>query len=422
MIAETVYRELIRDFGSPLYVYDGDGIVANARATIKDLHGFEVLYSAKANPAPAICNLLIREGIGIAVASSTELRFSEGGAFCRGLPTLFEGPGKETNEIEYAVVNDIPISLESLSEIRAVQAIARRLDIRPRVLLRVNAAHAPKDAGEMMAGGPSQFGIDEENVVAIWKSARAKNLDLLGIHVHVASQVLDGAALIAHYTRTTHMAIDIMRSIGLPLRTINFGGGIGTPLGKMDQRIDIDKLGCEAITAIRNVLGCGAAQVSCQLELGRYLIGPFGAFICTVRDVKTSRGRVYVVVDAGFAGFARPVMPWAQQHSCRALVGDLPGRTRALATVVGRSCLPADVLAKEAFLPPVERGDLLLVADAGAYGLTMTPILFGTHKAPSEILLLNGQSVALADYRNIVASCWRTAPQTAVAPTPSISH
>ncbi len=402
----AVLRSAAKTFGTPLYVYDGDALANHARKVARQLNAFELLYAVKANPASAVLQCITGNGFGADVASLAEFRTAIS-AGCDPRRIIFGGPGKTADECREIIANRLLVSLESAQEISLLDAEAARAGMRAQVLLRINTSHRPKNAGEYMAGGQSQFGIDEEAVTDVWQSCTTNTLDLFGIHAHVASQVLDPTAMIGHYARTASIAVRIMQSLNLPLRVINFGGGLGIPYGPDEGSIDLVEFGIAAHAAIRSVHGIPSDQPRFQLELGRLLVANFGTYLCTIRDVKLSRGRRFVIVDSGFGGFSRPVMPWAQQHQCRVVDSQQSANIDVPTTIVGRSCLPGDVVCKEVTLPEVKTGDLIAVENAGAYGMTMSAVLWGSHISPREVLIANGETLLLSDLPQVLQSSLR---------------
>jgi diaminopimelate decarboxylase len=369
---------LIRDVGTPAYVYDGGVIRRTYRRLAEALRGFaHIHYSIKANPAPAVIRLLLSEGAGVEIASVGEYRAARAaGAYPDQI--IFAGPGKRAAEIEEVISGGVgEIHLEGHHEIERVAGIARRLERRVKAALRINPV-ATAQAGAMRMGGkPTAFGFDEEDLAdAVAAVAKVSEIDLVGIHVYAGTQILDVDALVRQWRHALHLAAQVA--------TLYAG----------EQPLDLTRLAKEAAALNREVranpLLAGARVI---VEPGRYLVGPAGVYVAEVNAVKTSRGTRFVVTDGGM-------------HHHLAASGNLgqiikrdypivaPARMDETAvaptTVVGPLCTPLDTLAREALLPQLEVGDLIAVLQSGAYGLTASPAGFLSHAAPAEVLVESG--------------------------------
>jgi diaminopimelate decarboxylase len=391
MLGPRSVRSLAEEFGTPLYLYDGE-IALNRLALIRAAFpGFEVLYSLKANPNQGLAKVLAEANVGAELASIRELDVALSAGYVPGQITL-GGPGKLRSEMEEAVLQGVGIiDIESERELEELEAIGRHFQKSISATLRINTQFSLKTRpGERMAGTASQYGMDEENIFEILARSNLKYVKIEGLHVHIASQVLDSTDLLGHYTYTANLAKRLSTDPKFDLKVINFGGGIGIPYSTHDEPIDLFTLGSEARRSLSAIFPNPRLRPRFQFELGRFLIASSGIFLATVVEIKPSRETIFVITDGGINAFSRPAMPWAQQHSCSiaSKQGEKPtGRYK----VVGRSCLPADVLCESVELPGPEEGDTLVIHDAGAYGFSMSMLLWASQVPPREILYVGNE-------------------------------
>jgi diaminopimelate decarboxylase len=389
VLGERLVSSLVEEYGTPLYLYDGR-IALNKLMQIQEAFpDFDVLYSLKANPNLELSRIMADVGIGADVASLHELSVALDAGFAPHSIT-FGGPGKTYSELKETIQNKVRIiDSESETELRLLEELARINNIEINIILRVNTVNRPSEAGEFMAGIPSQFGIDEEKIFDLPSRFEPKYLRYQGIHVHVASQVLDENALFQHYHKTTQLAQELAVALNFDLNEINFGGGLGVPYNDRESPLDLLSLGQNTQRMLSDTFPTSVPKPRFQLELGRYLLAECGVFLTRIIDVKNSRGVNFVITDTGINGFSRPAMPWAQQHPCTIISkGNEP--STGLFRVVGRSNLPSDVLCKDVNLPNPEPGDILAVHNAGAYGLTMSMVMWSSHTIPKEVIFFDG--------------------------------
>ena len=373
---------------TPLYVYSASAIRTKYRLLKDRFPAFDIFYSLKANPNPAVCGVLAHAGAGAEVSSSAELATALTAGFARD-SIVYVAPVKAPADIERAFLSGIyALVADSAQELETVEQQAARLGRPARVLLRINTMEQQPEAKEVMVGGPSKFGFDEERVVAEVAGVALQHTRIAGIQVYSASQVLDRRWLATHIEYVFDLARKLSQDIGFKLESVDFGGGFGVPMHEREAELDLAGL-AEAVAG--PLAGFRADHPGCRLlfESGRYLVAEAGVFVTRVVRVKESRGRVFAVCDGGMNAFSRPVF-MRIKHPAR-LLNRLNERGTAHVDVCGPICTPLDCIARDAHLPMPKAGDLVGLLNAGAYGYTMSLLDFMSRGRPTELLADAGE-------------------------------
>jgi diaminopimelate decarboxylase len=389
--------ELATRYGTPLFVYDSE-VMARKLATLRGAlpPGFAVYYSVKANPNPAILKHFLGHGCGLEIASGGEFHLALQ-AGCPPEQILFAGPGKTDVELELVLKERIgEIHAESLLEIERIAAIARRLGVRAQVTVRVNPGGDAQGGALRMGGRPAPFGIDEELLDSVLERLLAHDsIEFRGIHLFTGTQILDYSILAVQYRRGLQIAGRAAERLGRPIPTLDFGGGLGIPYFPHDQELDMQCLGTELaalMTEVRSDQRLNGTHF--VLEPGRYLVAEAGIYVARVIDIKTSRGKKFLIVDGGMhhhLAASGNLGQTIKRSFPVALVNKLHGTAVDTVDVVGPLCTPLDVLARGIALPEAAVGDLVGVFQSGAYGRSASPLGFLSHPAPPEVLVDGGQ-------------------------------
>jgi diaminopimelate decarboxylase len=371
---------------TPFYLYSAGRIREKYAKFTGHFPGFEVFYSFKANPGLAICNTLRSLGSCADVSSLGEIQAALRVGF-RPEDIAFVGPGKTETDLEFAIENGIyAIAAESAHEIELVDGISKRLGKPANILLRINTREKPISP-EMMVGGPSKFGFDEEAVASQVRDLTLASARIIGIHVYSASQVLDESFICDHLEYVRELGVRLSEEIGFDLKAIDFGGGFGVPYVESDSELDLQAIS-RAAASVRSSLE--ESHPGCRLifEVGRYLVAESGIFVTRALRVKRSRGVCYVIADGGMNHFSRPVF-MRVRHGIGLLnkIGE-PAVHRC--HVGGPICTPIDFLGKDVMLPVPEPGDLIGVFGAGAYGYSMSILKFMSLGTPAELMAEEG--------------------------------
>ena len=374
---------------TPFYVYDRSVMTRKVRELRAALpHAVHVHYAMKANPMPAVVRHMLDLVDGIDVASAGEMQVALDAGAAPAIVS-FAGPGKTDMELHRAAVAGITINIESEREIRVLDNFGARNGRRPRVALRVNPDFELKTSGMKMAGGPKQFGIDAERVPDALARIGASALDFQGFHIFSGSQNLRPDAIVEAQQKSVALAIELARHAPTPVRTLNIGGGFGIPYFPDERPLDLAPIADNLHDLVPQVARAlpGAQLV---LELGRYLVGESGAYVCRVIDRKVSRGQVFLVCDGGLHHNLAASGNFGQviRKNYPVLIGNrVQGTERETASVVGPLCTPLDLLADRMNLARAAEGDLVVVLQSGAYGLSASPRAFLSHPPAIELLV-----------------------------------
>jgi diaminopimelate decarboxylase len=375
---------------TPFFAYDRRLLterVAMLRSVLPD--ALDLTYAMKANPMPAVVQHLAGLVDSIDVASAGEMAV----ALDTGMPAdriSFAGPGKTAAELRRAVAAGIVVELESVTEARRVLAAGNELGVRPRVALRVNPDFAVKGSGMRMGGGPQQFGTDAEQVPALVAELVDADLDLLGFHVFAGSQNLRAEIIAEAQRRTVDLVVGLADLLPTPVRYLNLGGGFGIPYFAADTPLDLGVVADNLAALIDGPIATHLPEARTVVELGRYIVGECGVYVTEVVDRKVSRGKTYLVVDGGMHHqlAASGNLGQVIRRNYPLVVGSrVEEEAVETASVVGCLCTPLDLLGSDVELPRTEVGDLVVLFQAGAYGLTASPTQFLGHPAPAEVLI-----------------------------------
>jgi len=384
---DEMTADLVRRFGTPLYVYRLDRVraaAADLRAALPDPS--RLYYSVKANPHPAIIAELSSQGLYAEVSSVGELA----AAVSAGQPAsrcLYSGPGKTRTEIALALKAGVrTFSVESVVDRMRLGKECRGLGEDVGYLVRLNGG-AASGAGLRMTGRATQFGTDVDLAADLAELfTPLGRLRPIGAHIFAGTNVADGDQLLDEFRLTIRTITETLESCGAPCELVDLGGGFAAPFARPGARAHYPRLreGLEKELDAQ-LPGWRGGTPAIAFESGRYLTGDCGTLYTTVLDVKQSKGSTFAVLDAGVQtlggmwGLGRLPVPAAQP-----LAG--PG-VPASPTLVGPLCTPLDVLSRNASIPLPVVGEVLEFPNTGAYGLSASLIGFLSHPLPTEVVL-----------------------------------
>jgi len=368
--------ELAAELGTPAYLYAEDDLRARARGYREAFErrgvDFEVLFASKALPCTAAYRLFAEEGLSVDVASGGELHMALKAGFDPDRIHM-HGNNKSDEEILFAARAGIRhLILDSFDEIERCE---RLLDGPQRVLVRVTPGIKPSTHDYVQTGQlDSKFGFGLEDGLAaraIERVLASEQLELVGLHTHIGSQIFE----LEPYT----LAIRALGELaGDWCRVVNVGGGLGVAYTAADRPPTIDEYVEVKVRGVGEVFGAG---VRILVEPGRSLVANGGLTAYRVGTLKAIRGvRTYVAVDGGMSDNLRPMLYGARYE---ALIADRAAEPpETIATIAGMHCESGDVLVRDATLAEPTVGDVLVTAATGAYGYAMASNYNGVPRPP----------------------------------------
>jgi diaminopimelate decarboxylase len=384
---------LVKAHGTPIYIYDAAIFETKYKKLRQALPpSVDIFFAIKSNPSLAVASLFRGLGAGVDLASAGEL-YTALKAGVTPQKIVFTGPSKTDAEIEAAIKRDIfAINAESERELERVDRIACAYGKKFPVGLRLNVGFAPKERTTVIGGtAPQKFGIDGARASEAIRLAKGlRHVELIGIHIFNASQVLDAQALINNAENIFATAFELSQKAKIELKYIDMGGGLGIPYTEEEHELDVAAFGHGLSEIIARYIAKGFSQnLRVLVEPGRYLTAEAGVYLTRVIDLKESRGQHYVLVDGGVHHLLRPTW-FPTGHPVR-VANKLNQPPRQTYSIGGPLCTALDYLAKNVRLPHVEIGDLLAIFDVGAYGFTESMPFFLSHPTPLEVMVLQGK-------------------------------
>ncbi|MGA2913535.1 MAG: diaminopimelate decarboxylase [Methanoregula sp.] len=386
---------LAQQYGTPLYVTSEDRIVEQyqnyKRALLARYPKVQVLFAAKANGNLAIIRALAKVGAGADVFSSGELHLAlDAGMAPEKL--LFNGSSKTPQDLKLSVEKGVKVSVDSLEELHQLDAAAKAAGKIVKIAFRVNPALEVPTHPKIATGlATSKFGIPHEEIPDAYRQAMlCKNIQPVGIHCHIGSQILD----IDPFVKAAEVMVRIAQALtemGVKLEFFDLGGGLGIPYHhETDPAPTPEDYAGKVLPVFR--AGVEACRITPELwiEPGRSLVADSTVLLTRVNSTKSAHKK-FANVDAGFNLLIRPVMYDAYHEVIVANKADAPLTTEY--TVTGPICETGDILAKDRRLPQIAAGDILAVLDAGAYGFAMSSQYNCRPRCPE--VLIKGSQVSL---------------------------
>lgn len=390
----TLSAQQIRDISNcePAFFYEREKISDRIRALRQTMpNGLKIAYSLKANPLPALVNLVLRDLEGADVTSYSEMIE----ALNTGMPAeaiMFAGPAKKAMELRAAVALGVGICVESIRELKRLSDIAKIAGRPARVLLRVNPKLSLSGASMRMGGAPTQFGLDTDDLPEVWKMLSDPGLKFCGVHIFWGSQCLSETAIQEAQSSSVDLIVSMAPNFPNPPEILNLGGGFGIPYFAKDTALDLALVG-QNFAPIYERLEKVFPQASIFIELGRYLVGEAGTYVCNVVDKKVSHGVEFIITDGGMHQFLAASGNLGQRIRRNYPICVIPATNSAASNtlhayqIVGALCTPIDLLGNRLTGPGVEIGDMIGILCAGAYGKSASPLDFLSHPHPHEFII-----------------------------------
>jgi diaminopimelate decarboxylase len=374
---------------TPFYAYDRQVMtdrVAALRQQMPD--DLKIHYALKANPMPAVVQHMASIVDGFDLASAKEMKV----ALDTQMPAehiSIAGPGKRPEELLQAIAANITIHVESCNELKTIGRLSEQSGIQAHVAIRINPAFELKASGMKMGGGAKQFGIDEELLPEVLKRVKALNLDFKGFHIYSGSQNLKAESIIDAQQKSIALAMQLSEHCPSPIKKLNIGGGYGIPYFPGEMPLDTQQVG-DALAETMAKFKVTNPEAEVVIELGRYLVGEAGLYVCKIIDKKISRGQIFLVADGGLHHHLAASGNFGQvirKNYPVAIGNKMKGDAKETVNIVGPLCTPLDLLADRMELPTAEIGDFAVVYQSGAYGFTASPTAFLSQPEAVEVLV-----------------------------------
>ena len=380
-------QAIAEKYPTPFYLYDEKGI----RETCRDLNaafewsdGFRNYFAVKATPNPHILDVVKSEGLGGDCSSKAELILCEKVGIT-GEQIMFTS--NNTPADEYQAAKDLGAIL-NLDDITHIDYLDQTVGLPELISFRFNPG--PARTGNVIIGNPSEakYGFTEKQLFDGYRILKERGVKRFGLHTMVASNELDGSFFAETARMLFDLAIRIEKELGIRIEFVNLGGGIGIPYRPEEMPVDLKAVG-EQIHALYKemIVPAGLDPLRVVLENGRMITGPHGYLITKCLHHKKIY-RDYVGVDASMANLMRPGMYGAYHHIT--VLGKEASPCDTTVDVVGSLCENNDKFAINRQLPQIERGDLLVIHDAGAHGHSMGFQYNGKLRSAELLLQENG--------------------------------
>ena len=368
LIAGRTAQELVTIAGgSPLYVYDKQALSARVSELKQQMPSdLKIHYAIKANPMPAVVGFMAQWVDGLDVASHQEMLVALGSGMSPD-SISFAGPGKRLEELKAATVAGVTVNVESELELARLYQCFDELAVKPKVAFRVNPDFELKTSGMKMAGGAKPFGIDAERLPDVLSALDTSKVTFQGFHIFSGSQNLKPEALVEAHNKTFELAERLVSGLSAPVHHINIGGGLGIPYFPGERALDVNQVASN-LQRLMEKRSSVLQSAEIVMELGRYLVGEAGTYLCQVTDKKMSRGKTYLVTNGGLhhhlansGNFGQVIRKNYPVIIANRLEGDME-----TVEIVGPLCTPLDVVGGKLSLPQANVGDYVAVLQSGA--------------------------------------------------------
>ena len=399
-------EEIAAKYPTPFHIYDEAGIRRNAENLKKAFawnKGFKEYFAVKATPNPFLINILREYGCGCDCSSVTELMLSKAiGAV--GDDVMFSSNDTPPAEFKYAADMGAIINLDDITHIDIVEKTLGKLP--KKMSCRYNPGGYFKISNNIMDNpGDAKYGMTTEQLFEAFKIMKSKGVEEFGIHAFLASNTVTNEYYPTLAKTLFEVAVKLKEETGANIKFINLSGGIGIPYRPDQEPNDIFEIGKGVESVYNEVLApAGMDDVSIYTELGRFMMGPYGALVTRASNEKHTH-KEYIGVDACAVNLMRPAMYGAYHHIT--VMGKENEPCTCKYDVTGSLCENNDKFAIDRMLPKVDMGDLIYIHDTGAHGFAMGYNYNGKLKS-AEILLKEDGSFELIRRAETPADYFRT--------------
>lgn len=391
-VTKEMVEKIVKDYPTPFHIYDEKGIRNNARELKKAFAwnpGFREYFAVKATPNPYLLQILKEEGCGADCSSMSELLLSEAVGMGKG-DIMFSS--NETPNGEFTKAKELGAYI-NLDDITHIDFLNEECGVPEVVCMRYNPGGIYElENGIMDNPGDAKYGCTGEQMVEGYRKLMALGVKEFGIHSFLVSNTT-AADYYPTLARTLfELAVELKEKTGAKIKFINLSGGIGIPYRPEDKKVDIMAVGEGVRKAYEEILvPAGMGDVAIFTELGRFMMGPYGALVVKAIHEKHIY-KEYIGVDACAVNLMRPAMYGAYHHIT--VLGKENEEPEYIYDVVGSLCENNDKFAIDRKLPKIDRGDYLVIHDTGAHGFSMGYNYNGKLKS-AELLLKEDGSVKM---------------------------
>jgi diaminopimelate decarboxylase len=385
-------EDIIKKYPTPFHIYDEKRMVDYARYFNQCFdwnQGFKEFYAIKAAPNPYLMKILRKEGFGIDCSSMAELVLAERVGL-RGEEIMFTSNDTPAEEYKKAIELGAIINLDDISHIDFLEQSAGIPEL---VCFRYNPGALK--GGNIIIGNPedSKYGFTREQMFEGYKKLVDLGVKRFGIHTMVASNELDPDYFIETAEIIFDLIVDLNRELGVRFEFANLGGGIGIPYRNEHKPVNLKKVSKGIKERYdKMIVANGLAPLKIFFESGRAITGPYGYLVSTVLHLKETYKK-YVGLDSSMANLMRPALYGAYHHIT--VLGKEDKPHKYLYDVTGSLCENNDKFAINRLLPEIERGDILVIHDAGAHGHSMGFNYNGKTRSAELLLRENGVVVQI---------------------------
>lgn len=395
--------DIAKEYKTPLYVMDD----VHLRKTLDDFKNYfkgstfnpYVVYASKAFMTPYICNLMTEYNNYMDSVSIGDLYVAQYSGFNME-HIVFHGNNKSIEELEYAIKENVGIIVvDNYHELCLLDTLLKN-NKKQNILIRVNPgidAHTHKYI--QTAKLSSKFGesIYDAEIIdkLITKIKTSENLNLLGFHAHIGSQIHESEAFITEIDKMVAFQLDICSRYNIQLPTLNLGGGFGIKYEKDEKNLSIKDMMITISNHLDEVLKNQKIIKNIMIEPGRSIVGPAGITLYTCSQIKkTYGGKNYLFIDGGMTDNIRPAL-YDATYECD-IVNKMEDNKEILVDVVGKCCESGDIIRQNVLVPQIEKDDILVVYATGAYNHSMSSN-YNNHLKPAVVSV--GETVKLVSRR-----------------------
>lgn len=393
-LTKAQVEEIVKEYPTPFHIYDEKGIRENARAVKEAFSwnpGFREYFAVKATPNPYLMQILAEYGCGADCSSMTELMLSRAIGLS-GEQVMFSSNDTPAEEYTYANEMGAIINLDDITHIDfCEEACGGKL---PETM---SCRYNPGGVFQMSNGimdnpGDSKYGMTPEQMTEAYRILQEKGVKHFGIHAFLASNTVTNEYYPMLAGQLFELAVKLRQETGADIRFINLSGGVGIPYRPGEEPNDIRAIGAGVKEAYEKILvPAGMGDVAIYTEMGRFMMGPYGALVTKAIHEKHIH-KEYIGVDACAVNLMRPAMYGAYHHIT--VLGKEDAPCDHLYDVAGSLCENNDKFAIDRMLPEIEMGDYLYIHDTGAHGFSMGYNYNGKLRS-AELLLKEDGSVQM---------------------------